>query len=174
MIKSILSIFEKDWPWSNRSHRQDQFNLFQDWIDLLITKKINSTEKTNFSFVFDSFSPFFSYFLSKDQIAPSDLQSSIFFKDRQDQFAIVNLWKRSTLIHLVDLWNRLTGSIQSFDLLIPKKRWTNWKTKKLMIEFPTLLLIDLKGKKVLKIGGYIRLTLCVQVIVDYSEFRTEQ
>ena len=44
---------------------------------------------------------FFPRFMPRDRIAPVNLCSSIFFKYQRNLFALVNLWKRSTMIVLI-------------------------------------------------------------------------
>ena len=145
--------------------------FFYDQFDLLITKN-SRFHKKHYLFLFLTVFPLF---IAKDWIAPIDLRSFlnkdgihllllIFEKDWHYRFEHCNFFSTSTGL----IWS-FSRSNWSFD-----HKKTIDSIKRQMIEFSTLLLIDLKGKKVLKIGGYIRLTMCVQVIVDYSEFRTEQ
>ena len=87
MIKSLSSIFQKDRPWSKCSR----------WP----LKRSNRSQKTKtyVSYVSDSF-PTFSAKRSNCSLR-SYVTISIFLKDRRDRFALVDLWKRLTVIELI-------------------------------------------------------------------------
>ena len=64
-------------------------------VSIFRTQKRSIRSRKNVFFESFSFLTVFPLFIPKDRIAPIDLRSLIFFKDRRDRFALVNLWKRS-------------------------------------------------------------------------------
>ena len=79
VIESISLIFEKYQQWLNRSCRS-----------LDHKKRLIRSRKKTYVCMFLTVFPLY---MSKDQNAPVDLRSSIFFKDRWDRFVLVDLWK---------------------------------------------------------------------------------
>ena len=66
-------------------------------------KTSNVLEKSNFSYVFDSFFPFF---MPKSELLPSLFAHSFFFKEQLERFAPVALYKRATMSN--SLWSLMT------------------------------------------------------------------
>ena len=95
MIESILSFFQKDIQWSNRSLRSLK-KINRDRTNLSITKTLDS--------ILTVFSPLYAKRSNRSR------QSSISSKDQQDWFACVNLLKRSnwSFDHKNDRFGRKT------------------------------------------------------------------
>ena len=105
VLESLTSIFEKD-----------QFDLCQHRIDLSITKNEQFNKKNIFFVCFWQFRPTFYAKRLKNS-----LRSSIFDLFQRDQFAIINLWKRSTVIEFIfRSFNHKKRSIWS------KNQWSNY------------------------------------------------
>ena len=102
--------FEKCWLWWNLSFDHNKRSIH--------------SKKMHFSFVFDSFPPFYAKRPNRSR------RSLIFFKDRRDRFAPIGLWKMS-------IWSfsKLNRSQKTIDSI-----------ENPMIEFPTLPKPDLSWK----------------------------
>ena len=108
-IFSSFALFDllNDQPWSNRSRRsfkkidRDRIALIDLLIRLIVIDLIFRSQKISNSIekcIFCMFLTVFPLIFQKIESLPS-----IFSKDRRDRFALIDLWKRSTVIEWIPL-----------------------------------------------------------------------
>ena len=132
MSDSLMSIFKKERPWGNRSRRSLIWATMRKSVLLLLYKRATmsksisslckkerhewfthgsreslSKTKNIFSFVFDSFSLLFPFFVPTSELLPSHFAKSLFFKEwlgralalagEKERIAPVALYKRATV-----------------------------------------------------------------------------
>ena len=127
MSDSLWSLFEKEQPWVNSSCRSLKKSDHERIALLALYKratvsKLLSSYCTYYSYVFDSFSLHASpLFKPKSESLKLLFAPPVILKEQQEQFALVTLYKRVTMIALVAPYKRAT-LYKSLPSLISKEQ----------------------------------------------------